>query len=332
MAKRIFFDVVTVGSATLDVFASAAANEIIIRENGEEEEFIAYESGTKILIKELDFFIGGGGTNTACSFSRLGLKTGFIGKLGNDENGKHILSMLKKSRVEFLGAIDKRHKSGYSIVLDSEDDRTILTHKGANDYLSYKDTRLDQIKTKWLYFASMTHKAYKTLEKMALFAKKNSIKLAFNPSSYIAKLGKEYLSKVIKRTNVLILNKEEASLILGKKGRLKSLLGSLSALGPEVVVITDGKNGCYAKHGSSYFYLPAKKTRVKDTTGAGDAFASGFIAGIIKGKGIEDSLKIGMANASSVITHVGAKNGLLSYSQAVARARKMRLAGFPHKA
>ena len=108
------FDVVTFGSAVLDVFLYTGVHEM--RAKG--SEFIAYKLGEKFLVKDLNFFTGGGGSNTAVGFSRLGLRTGVITKVGNDWIADKILNELKKEKVKFLC---KKTKGGsaFSVVLDS---------------------------------------------------------------------------------------------------------------------------------------------------------------------------------------------------------------------
>ena len=85
------YDVITVGSATIDAFVNTDSELIKIKNSTREEELIAYPAGTKLIIKELNFTVGGGGTNTAVSFSRLGLRVGYLGMLGEDQNARHIL-------------------------------------------------------------------------------------------------------------------------------------------------------------------------------------------------------------------------------------------------
>lgn len=308
------YDVITFGSATIDVFVKTGLEMISIRHDGEEEEFVAYESGSKILINELDFMLGGGGTNTAVAFSRLGLSTAFCGCLGEDENAEHIISSLKKEKVEFIGE-KKKGKSGYSVILNSvKDDRTILTFKGVNDKLEYKNIDKKLLNCKWFYFSSLTGESYKTFIKLTELAKKKGIKVAFNPSSYLAKKGCEYLKKPLKNTHFLVLNFEEAQLLVGRFN-IKELLQKLSELGPKIVVITDGKKGAYA-YDKDYYFIPGSKVKVKETTGAGDAFASTFLAGLFLKNDTRYALRLASTNAESVIRHLGAKNKLLTLKQA----------------
>ena len=156
------FDIITFGSAVVDIFV-----ETDLKSKG---KFVAYPVGSKILVEDMKFSIGGGGTNTAVAFSRLGLETGYIGKIDRDFGGKQILELLEKERVGFVGKMEDKHEGigGYSIILDSKgNDRTILTYKGINDDLKFSEIKLENIKTKWLYFSSLLGDSFKTQEKLA---------------------------------------------------------------------------------------------------------------------------------------------------------------------
>ncbi|NQU97857.1 carbohydrate kinase family protein [Candidatus Woesearchaeota archaeon] len=314
------YDVITVGSNTLDVFAKTDSELIEIKTRRSTEELLAYPLGSKILITDLEFMIGGGGTNTAVAFSRLGLKTGYLGKIGKDENGLKIFKLLKKEKIDFLGTLGDI--SGYSVILDSiEEDRTILTYKGCNNNLTFKEIHLPKLKTEWFYFASMMGKSLDTMKKLAEYAGKKKIKVAFNASSYLAEKGFSFLKRILENTTLLILNKEEAELIAGK-GDIKDLVKRLKLPKMEIVIITNGAKGAYCYDGKTLHNIkPEKKLKIKETTGAGDAFASSFTAGLIKGKSIEESLRMGVLNAESVILDYGAKNILLSRNTMMKKLR-----------
>lgn len=294
------FDIVTFGSAVIDIFVDTD-----LKEKG---KFIAYPVGSKILIKDLKFNIGGGGTNTAVAFSRFGLKTGYIGKIDRDFGGKQIFELLKKEKIEFLGKIENNPNAngGYSIILDSkENDRTILTYKGINDNIKFSDVKLKEIKTNWIYFSSLLENSFKTQEKLAKVLSKKRTKIVFNPSEYLIK--KENLNSLLKLCEILILNKEEAELLTNEK----DLLLGLRKLGPRIIVITNKDKEVLVYDGNNKYSIIPHKLKVVERTGAGDAFASGFVAGQIFGKSIQESLKLGLEESESVIKHKGAKIGLI---------------------
>ena len=314
------YDIITVGSATVDVFVDTDSELVTIRSKNETEELMAYPVGSKILIKHIQFLTGGGGTNTAVAFARLGHRVGYLGKVGNDANGKRVLDELRKNKITFLG-VKSKEMTSYSIVLDSiAHDRTILTYKGAMDSFKYSEINKKRLRTKWFYFSSLTSKSFHVLEKLSVYAKKNNIKIVFNPSSYLAEKGAQYLSKVLRNVEIIILNKDEAELIVGK-GDAEHLLDRLQILGPKIVVITDGKKGAYCSDGKHSYFIKAHKIKVVEATGAGDAFAAAFLSGIIRKNDIKFALRLGLANAESVIMHKGAKSKLLSYRGALRKLK-----------
>lgn len=288
------FDIVTFGSAVVDAFVDTEFNK--------QNNSFSYKAGSKILVNDLKFDVGGGATNTAVAFSRLGFNTGTIFKIGNDNNGQDILNMMKKEKVKFLGS-KSQGKTGYSIILDSKDkNRTILTFKGPGNNI--KLSELPNFKTKWLYFSSVLGESFETQKKLATKLKKQETKLAFNPSEYLIK--KLNIKPLLKLTDILILNKEESE-ILAKKCKVKNL----RELGPKIVVITNKNKPTIADDGIKKYSIIPNKIKVVERTGAGDAFASGFVAGIIANKSIQESLKLGLKESESVIKYFGAKNKLL---------------------
>lgn len=299
------FDIVSFGSGILDI--------IIEDKISEKDNCIFFHSGDKILLDKIRMDIGGGGTNTAVAFSRLGLKTGWIGKISDDFYGRKILSSVKEEKVKFLGKVEKRGISGFSFILDSnKNNRTILTYKGSNNDIDLKELNLRKIKTEWLYYSSLLGKSFETQKKLIKLKKMYGTKLAFNPSSYL--IEQKNILSLLKLSDILILNKEEAMIIAKKyKSYNLDLLRSLSSLGPKIVVITDKDKliKCYDKLSNNEYSIMPHKIRVKERTGAGDAFASGFTAGIIKNKSIKECLKLGLKESESVIKYFGAKNKLL---------------------
>ncbi len=290
------FDVVSFGSAVIDIFVDTNLSE--------KKNFIRYPVGAKILIKDLKFDIGGGGTNTAVAFSRFGLRTGCICKIGSGEHENDILKLLKKEKIKFLGKQEKE-KSGYSIILDSkEKSRTILTYKGINNKINLND--IGKFKTKWLYYSSLLGQSFQTQIKLASSLKRKGTKLAFNPSSYLIK-SKNILS-LLKLSDILILNRQEAQMLTKKK---QNLLEELHKLTKGIVVVTDKDKKIQAYDGKKKYSLMPHKIKVVERTGAGDAFASGFVAGQIANKTIQQSLVLALKESESVIKYFGAKNNLL---------------------
>lgn len=316
------FDVITFGSATVDAFAKAFSELIKIYDQNGQHDLLAFPAGSKFIIDELNYELGGGGTNTAVAFKKLGLKTAYVGKVGQGINGERIITALQKVGVN-TDLIKKGKKgSGFSIILDNpqEKDRVILTHKGINDDLKVADFKLSNLKTKWIYASSLVGDSFETLKKVALYAKKNNIKFAFNPSSYMTTQGLPYLREILQSTELLVFNDEEAKQLTARD-KFDEIFQRLHLIGIKTVVITLGKKGVIVSHEGFKYKAKSLGGKVADTTGAGDSFAASFTAGLIRKRSIEDSIKMGLINATSVVGHTGAKEGLLTLAQV---KRKMR--------
>ena len=302
------YDIITVGSGLVDAFVYTD-----VKEKGKE---IRFPVGTKILINDLHFAVGGGGTNTATALAYLGMKTGFLGKVGHGYNAQIILRELKKHNVDFIG-IESHDHTGYSLILETDKkNRTILTYKGASNNLRFPEIK-SRLNTGWVHFTSLGGESFKTQKKIMSYCKKNGIKTSFNPSSYQTALGLRRIGSMIRNSYVVSMNKEEARMLV--KG---DLCRKLHELGPEIVVLTCNGDFGEVYDGKFRYKFYPNKVRIAEKTGAGDVFSSSFVAGLIKGKDIETSIKIAMANAESHVSTKGAKTGLLSFSEVRGKIKK----------
>ena len=310
------YDVLCVGSATID-------NILTLK-----KKLKSVHLGDKVLVTHLEAHSGGGGTNSAAALAKQSLKVRMLAKIGNDDSGDFILNEMKKYGVKNIVTKRSVKSTDFSTIMASQKgkDRIIYVHKGASRDLSVNDFKKSQLKAKWIYLASLVGKSFQTGKVIADYAKKKKIKLLFNPSLYLAKKGKNYLKSVLEATTILVLNKKEAQTLLGtKKNSYKELLMRLYELGPEAIVITNGKKMIYAFHEDDFYSVLPTDIKVVHTAGSGDAFTSGLLAGIIKKYKFEDALKLGVANSLSVIQHVGTKNKLLTEGEAKQMMKKYRL-------
>ncbi len=211
--------------------------------------------------------------------------------------------------VHFIGK-KKQRKTGYSVILSRQSDRTILTYKGVNNDLTWNDIDLRLVNSRWMYMATMLGESLKTLEKLIIYAKKKSMKIAFNMSLYLAQQGLKRLGSLLNQIDILIPNKEEAMALAGNYD-IDRLMDLIAGYVQGIIVITDGANTIHAYDGKKFYVKKVKKVAPVDTTGAGDAFASGFLYGIMKRKDIDTALMYGQKEASAIIQCVGAKENLL---------------------
>lgn len=330
------FDVITIGSATLDAFIETdAANIVSVCSTNTKKDFMAYPYGAKIEIDNFEFETGGGGINTAVNFARLGLNTSTIVKIGDDVQSEKIKNVLKNANVDLSNIIKtKKYQTGFSIILTSfQGDRTVLAHRGANAQLEIDDINFKAIKnSKWLYLAPLNGNSTKVLDKVSAFAEENNVNLAINVGTSSIKQGKEYLYSILRTAEVIILNKDEASMLTGIEVRpdtkhekysmeiihpdIRSMLKEINTEKSKIVIITDGKHGVYAYDGIKFYQCNEFPARVVSTLGAGDAFSSTFVASLEKtSSNIEKSLKYASVVAASVVENFGAQSGFISFEE-----------------
>lgn len=140
------------------------------------------------------------------------------------------------------------------------------------------------------------------------------VKLAFQPGTFQLEAGAEELKELYAHTEVLVLNREEAVMVSGGNyDDLHDLMDRLHQHGPKIVCITDGPAGAYASDGQKRLKMPPYPDPAPpfERTGAGDAFASTFVAALIQGNTIEGALQRAPINSMNVVQHVGAQEGLL---------------------
>jgi len=322
-------EVLCIGSATLDNFLTI------------DESLKSVKLGDKVLVRSMEKHSGGGATNSAAALAKLGLKVRMLTKLGNDHDAEFILKEMKMYRVKNICLHHSKKNTDFSTIISStkERDRIIYVHKGASLDLNVTDYKKSQLRTKWIYLATLMGKSFQTGKEIAKYAKKKKVNLLFNPSLYLAEKGKTYLKPILQAANILVLNKEEAEALLKIKDRLgkvnkskkansssklksskaklssKLLLG-LHQLGPEMVIITNGKKKMVAYHNKTIYSLIPPDIKVTGTAGAGDSFTAGFLAGIIKKYSFANALRLGLVNSLSVIQHLGTKDKLLTEKEA----------------
>ncbi len=299
-------DVLCIGNVTLDVF-------IELDKRFKKGKKLVFDEGTKIEAKSIKYETGGGANNSAVALKKLNCKTGIFSIVGKDKSAPVILDELKKSKINTeLILKDKKLKTSYSAILTGANDRVILTHSGAIKKINKVILPLNKMKAKWFHISSF-HVPPKALSKIINFGYKNKIKIAWNPGNTELKQGLKKLKPLLKKTNVLFLNKKESE-ILTKEKNVKKALEKLGKF-CKIVVITLGKNGAIAFSDGNFFIGKTKKIKKLDSTGAGDAFNSAFNAALIKNKSIDIALKWGVKNAQSVIRFIGAKNRLLTLKE-----------------
>ena len=308
------YDVITFGSATWDIFLDLEKPHFIKSKKFITNKGICFNLGSKRDVSDIGFASGGGGTNTAVSFKKQGLKVAYCGAVGDDISGNEVINRLEKSGVDCsLVFKNKLKPTNHSVILDSgsNKDRTILAYRGASEVLDRKDIPWSKLKARWFYLAPLSGKLANITKDIVDFAKINGIKVAFNPSN--SQLILKDLRKIVDKVDVLLINQEEASVLteIPFKKEIK-IFKTIDKMCPGITIMTKGSDGVVVSDGNYLYRAKPGKIKIVDRTGAGDSFGSGFVSGLIRFENnIEEAIQLGIANANSCLQKQGAKNGLL---------------------
>lgn len=354
--------VLTIGGATQDIFIHYNGTDTIsITKKNFHSSYMLFGSGEKIEVEKLIYETGGGATNSATSFKRLGMNTTCFCNIGNDMAGQTVIEKLSKENINTnLILQSSEHKTGTSFIVNSiEGDYTIFAYRGANSYLELDKLPFDAIKEcDQLYITSLSNDSAQILPSIVSFAKKHQVPVAINPGSSQLEKGTQKLKESLQFIDILILNKHEAQIFMfalmqndkyykealectgsdqicyASKEQidqaylldypiiyentyfsLRNFFKATLDMGPKIVVVTNGVNGVYVANKDEILFHPSMKVKVTNTVGAGDAFGSCFVASLMHKKDLKTALRNGIVNGASVLEHIGAKTGLLTYEQ-----------------
>jgi len=265
--------------------------------------------GEESFITKMNELPGGSAANTIVGLARLGMKTGFIGKVANDHEGQLLLNDFKREGVNTDGIIvASEGKSGtVSAFIDKKGERALYVHPSVNDTITFEEINIDYSKqTEFLHLTSMDEKSFRTQKR--LIEELSNVKVSLDPGEIYARKGLAKLKLIIKHCFVILPNESEVKLLTGKGWRegAKQLLSE----GASIVAVKLGQKGCYVTDGSQNYMVQPFNTKVVDTTGAGDAFTAGFLYGLIKKKDLYECGRLGNLVASKVVARVGARTGL----------------------
>lgn len=303
-------DIISIGDATLDTFIML--EEATVQCSLKRDHcLLCLSYADKTAIPHPVKTIGGNAANNAVGSARLGLKTAIYTVIGDDDNGHKVVRALNEAGVSTEYAnLQKGGETNSAFILNYQTERTILVYHADRTY------KLPKFKeTSWIYLTSMGRNHRGIHREVLHYLSKHDVKLAFNPGTHQLKEGLKKLRPILDQTDILFVNKEEAMRLVGEISDIKKLLAAMHRVGPSVVVITDGEQGSYAHDGHRYWRIGVTNTPVLERTGAGDAFATGFLAATHYGKTIPEALRWGTMNSASVITKVGPEAGLLTKSQ-----------------
>ncbi|MEX0940296.1 MAG: carbohydrate kinase family protein [Candidatus Babeliales bacterium] len=345
--------ILTIGGATQDIFISYEHAEMVTycKSEVQEKSYMLLQEGKKIEVQNIHYATGGGATNSAVSFKRLGFNVSTFVKVSEDIAAQEVLKKLEQEGIntEFIKQ-ETKGSTGVSFILPTvSGDRIIFAYRGINGQVVKNDIPFDSIKEfDQLYITSLSGNSSDLFLPISKQAKEHDIYVATNPGSSQLAAGAEIMRESLPYIDTFILNAEEAkifmlSLVKTSERLLKQVEHAEETLnpdlpellschisydsicfslpqffkevlkrGPKIVVVTNGAEGVYVATKEHILFHPSLEVDVYNTIGAGDAFGSSFTASLVHGKSIEESLVSGICNAASVISYLDTKEGLLT--------------------
>lgn len=298
-----------VGASVIDMFASISDE----KRASITDHTVTLHLGDKVPINLKTFALGGNGMNVSVGLSRLGIQTTFYTYLGDDRLSTEIESSLKKEGVEILIERSKG-ASSISFILDFATDRIIFSHHPTRNhgFSPPHGTQFD-----YVFLSSIGTHWEEAYTGVIDFIERSGCKLIFSPGSKQLEDCNDVFFTALHKSCMILVNKEEALHILKQFGVTastpKEILTEMAKLGPETISITDGANGAFARNaeGEMYTIPTIVETSALEKTGAGDAYAAAFLAGMCKGVPIAESMRWGILSSHAVMQKTGAQNGLL---------------------
>lgn len=319
---RSSFDVLSIGDCMLDVFVTIHEASVSCRLD-RTHCLLSLPYGEKVPVEAVTKIPGAGNaSNAVIGFARLGCSTAMMSTIGNDDAGQAILGHWREEGVAtHLVTRDKKLETNYSTILSFQGERTILVY---HQPFTYHLPALPDVQ--WVYYSSLG-KNHEAFERALLAHLKHhpETRVTFNPGTYQLRRGLTSLASIIARSEVVVVNKEEAERLLEwQPTPIPTLLKKLFVYGMRTLVITDGKDGAYAMDEEGAWHCPIFPGKEVERTGAGDGFATTFSYARLHGKSVSEALRYGTAQAWSVIQFVGPQAGLMSRAKLEQVLRKFK--------
>jgi pseudouridine kinase len=309
MTKNYAVQCLCVGDTGLDQFIRLDSPRTEASPSNPGNTDVCFELGAKIAINNRFENIGGNAANVAAGLKKLGIRAELYTFIGDDTYGHLIKKAIEQEQLTDTFVFERQYEhSNTAYILSLGNQRTILSYHADRTYEAFDLPEAD-----WIFLTSMGKGSETIIEKVlhTIESRKGSTRLAFNPGSYFLKHQLTLSHQILPHTSVLFLNKEEAQAILQvSEEHIPHLIQQLLLLFKcEKVVLTDGTNGAYSHDRDEIHHIPALPFTPVEVTGAGDAFAAGYLAAHIRNLDVQECLKYGAVNSARTIQKIGSTQG-----------------------
>lgn len=301
-------DVMGIGALNLDLFYEVDdLQEFGLRQGRETcletEEFERLRDEVERKGKFIGRSAGGSAANTIYALSLLGLDVGFIGKVGEDEEGDYILKEM--GRVD-VSRVKREGRTGLCLViLDGRRDRALVVQPNANDTLRYEDLDLDYLRRfRLLHMSAFRGDGPFRAQLRLMEVLPPEVRVSTDPGELYARRGLPQILPMIRRSKIVFLTEAELALLTGHDDR-KEGARALLREGPEFVICKRGKRGAVAFTREGEWAFSASETEVVDNTGAGDVFDAGFIFAFLQGAPLKEGIEFAHLLASKSLKGFG---------------------------
>ncbi len=321
--------VVCVGSMGRDIFFPTNSGEVEkdMQKGGKGEKW-SFGYGEKIHIEDRFQALGGCACNISVGLSRLGVDATAYGVVGADSDGGWIKEELLRDNVDIEHVTTRKNSNSdvsFILVREDEGDRIIFANRDVGEKLKVDKNELKWYD--WVFVGSLYgENRVDNMNAIHDAVVKGNMSLILNPGMSNIQNDTRKIYDLLNHTKILFVNKKEAQEIIIKGGlnidnidllkesQLLNVLNDL-VMDESVIVLTYGNKGAWVLRNKKITYVSVLEGEIKDTTGAGDAFASAFVAALISEKNISQAMQWGAANSHSVISEYGAHRGLLNKSK-----------------
>lgn len=348
----------TIGSATSDIFLLYQGTDVLdIHQKENVRSYMLLEKGVKVDIPKIQVGPGGGATNVAVGLSRLGISVTPFFKTGDDEAGKMIRSTLEQENIttQFC-PLDTQYDTAFTIIIPSlEKDHAALCYRSANLYQSMQQFPLSLLKELDLLFIGPLSGASKEmLQPLVDAAYNEGVPIACNPGlSQLTEKTVPFI-EALKKIDTVIVNTRESGFLMqrlleepesplfvtsssaphllqeyvhfgSRYFTINEVARTILDHGPQTLVITNGSEGVYVITKEKIYFHPSIPSSPVSSLGAGDAFSSAFLGARLQERSIQEALRYGVMNATSVLSYPDAQKGLLRSSTLQEQSQKISL-------